>query len=129
MSSTIGSSLLTFRQIDADGSGALSLAEFRQGQALASSSLRQAVKVSGIESVFNQFDTDGNSSLSSSELAVGLQQLAAESANALLDAQQHMSLNSVLATSLATQLYGTLGGLSGGATNLTTSILGAYYAA
>lgn len=129
MSSIGASSLLTFRQMDAGGDGGVSLAEFGRGLGLASSSLRQAVKVFDAKTIFKQFDTDGNSSLSSAEFAVGMQQLAAESANALLDAQSHMSLNSVLATSLATQLYGTLGTASGAASGLTQSLLAAYYAA
>ena len=54
------SSLQSFRSMDADRSGGLSLTEFTNGKAFGTAGLRSAITQTSAKAVFTKFDADKN---------------------------------------------------------------------
>ena len=132
MATSSASGLASFRQLDSNRSGTLNLQEFSQNKALAGSALTSAINAqgggsAGAKKVFDSFDKNGNGSLTGREFADGLVNLAADSAAAVLSAQEQQNSVSRLAGVVKGGLYATLGASNVDAGTFAQNILAAYY--
>lgn len=117
--------LSTFRAVDADRTGSISLKEFTNAQGLMSGHMRGATAASTPKAVFNQMDSDKNGKLSVAEFSDGLASVTPDVASLLLKAQEKQSPVEQMLNALKVGAYSSLTPTNG-AGGFAFNVLSAY---